>query len=242
MIELQRLPWDSDFFGFGVVRLIGSPESTESLGAALSSACRSGIRLAYGQCAHGDLASGRMLLASGGLLVDAKRTYSRALTGPAPAASAGVATVSDESPIDLRHLRQLAWQAAEFSRYRLDPRMPAGAWRRMYSIWIRNSLNRSLADSVLVERAEGRLVGVVTVKHRDEQASIGLLAVDRDFRGRGIAGRLLRAARERALGAGCATLAVVTQGDNVDACALYERAGYTLTDEQDIFHFWIDPT
>ena len=241
-MELQRLAWDSDFFGFGVGRLVGSPESTEALEAVLNIAGRSEMRLAYGQCAHGDTSTRLIFLAAGGRQVDAKRTYARALTGRAQDGSAGGATVSGESAVDLRRLRSLAWQAAEFSRYRLDPRMPAGAWRRMYSIWIRNSLNGTLADAVLVERVESRIVGVATVKHRDEEASIGLLAVDRQFRGRGIAGRLLEAVRERAQAAGCTTLAVVTQGDNVDACALYERAGYSLFDEQDIFHFWIDPT
>ncbi len=250
MLTVQRLDWDSDFFGFGVGRLIGLIESGPALGLALAHAASSNIQLTYGQCNHDDLPLHRLCLATGGRFVDAKRTYALALDKPSPvsamsavtAISANIAVASGIDPVERRQLRSLAWQSAAFSRFRVDPAMPANAWRRLYTAWIANSLSGKFADAVLVFRADGRSVGMITVSHGEPKGVIGLLAVDPHWRGRGIARCMLDAARRRCLAAGCEALTVVTQGDNLSACSVYESAGYRLIDEQDIFHFWKQPS
>ena len=238
---VQQLDWDSEFFGFGVGGLTGSIESVTALSHALRDATERGIRLVYGQCAHTDVTSHRLCLELGGRFVDAKRTYSLTLTD-AQASSTVLALPADGGPGSRRQLRALAWQSAEFSRYRVDPDMPPGCWRRLYSAWIENSLSGKLADAVLVEREagneDGRIVGMITVSHRGAVGTIGLLGVDARWRRRGIGRRLLLAAASCCRSAACTQLAVVTQGDNVSACRAYEGAGYMIADEQDIFHFW----
>lgn len=240
-LNVQRLDWDSEFFGFGVGRLIGSIVSTTALAHALQDAAERGLRLVYGQCGHAEVASHQLCLELGGRFVDAKRTYSLSLAD-AQLTSTVPALRADDSPCSRRQLRSLAWQSAEFSRYRVDPDMPRGSWQRMYSAWIQNSLNGKLADAVLVEReAEnegGRIVGMITVSHCGEVGTIGLLGVDERWRGRGIGRRLLQAAASQCRTSGCTQLVVVTQGDNAPACRAYESAGYSLADEQHIFHFW----
>lgn len=244
MLTVQPLDWDSDFFGFGVGRLVGSIESGPVLTQALADAADSNIQLTYGQCRHDDVPLHRLCLAAGGRFVDAKRTYALALAKSAPvlAVSANVSAASGDDPAQRRQLRSLAWQSAAFSRFRVDPAMPANAWRRLYTAWIANSLSGKFADAVLTYRVDGRIVGMVTVSHGEAKGVIGLLAVDPHWRGRGIARCLLDAARQRCLAAGCEALTVVTQGDNLSACRAYDTAGYSLVDEQDIFHFWKQPS
>ena len=240
-LKIQRLDWDSEFFGFGVGRLSGSLESAAALSRTLRDATEYGIVLVYGQCAHVDLVSHQLCLESGGRFVDAKRRYTLPLADVHPVGEVG-AQPADAGPYSRRQLRTLAWQSAEFSRYRIDPDMPPGAWRRLYSSWIANSLNGKLADAVLVEREAssegGRIAAMVTVSHRGTQGAIGLFAVDARWRRRGIGRRLLEAAAAQCRTTGCTELAVVTQGDNDAACRAYESAGYALVDEQHIFHFW----
>lgn len=237
-LNVQRLAWDSEFFGFGVGRLIGSIESTVALSRALQDANERGFRLVYGQCEHSDIVSHQWCLEIGGRFVDAKRTYSLTLSDVSPTSRMS-AVLADSSPCSRRQLRSLAWQSAEFSRYRVDPDMPRGSWRRMYSAWVENSLNGKLADAVLVAHADenrkGPIIGMITVSH---SGAIGLLAVAKRWRGRGIGRRLLQAAEYQCRLFGCTQLTVVTQGDNTPACQAYESVGYTLTEEQHIFHFW----
>ena len=237
-LHVQSLAWDSEFFGFGVGRLIGSIESTAALSRALQDANEQGFRLVYRQCEHSDIVSHQRCLEIGGRFVDAKRTYSLSLVDVPPTSTMS-AVLADSSPCSRRQLRSLAWQSAEFSRYRVDADMPRGSWRRMYSAWVENSLNGKLADAVLVvhvdENRERPIIGMITVSH---SGTIGLLGVAERWRGRGIGRRLLQAAEYQCRMSGCTQLTVVTQSDNTPACRAYESVGYTLTDEQSIFHFW----
>lgn len=240
MLNVQLLKWDSHFFGFGVGRLTGPFESRSTLVAALRAAADSGLHLVYGVSAHADSVSHQIALAAGGRLVDTKRTYARDLTMVQPKQLTFDFAESDR--ISRRQLRSLTLQTAEFSRFRLDPALPAGSWRRMYSAWIRNSLNGQLADEVLVERADGRIIGMITISHDGKRGQIGLFGVNHRWRGQGIGRRLLEAALQRCLAKGCGEILVATQGNNIAACRSYEHAGYSVIDEQDIFHFWIDRT
>lgn len=240
MLNVQRLDWDSEFFGFGVGRLVGPFESSSTLAAALQAAVERDLRLVYGVCGHEDATSYRIALAAGGRFVDAKRTYALGLANVQPT-RIDIEDAGDDA-CSRRQLRSLAWQAAEFSRFRIDPALPAGSWRRMYSAWVRNSLSGQLSDAVLVERADGRIIGMITVSHSGKRGQIGLFAVDHRWRGRGIGHRLLDAALQRCRAEGCDELVVVTQGGNIAACRSYERAGYCVIEEQDIFHFWTDQT
>jgi dTDP-4-amino-4,6-dideoxy-D-galactose acyltransferase len=234
------LSWDSGFFGFGVGRVAAPFGNPPRLAAALAEAWAARLRLVYGICDHADGPSFEVALAAGGRFVDAKRIYALNLAGGA-AATEELALAGTDA-CSRRQLRSLAWQAAEYSRFRLDPALPHGSWRRMYSAWLRNSLDGKIADAVWVERSGEDTVGMVTVAHRNAHGQIGLLAVDRNSRGRGVGRRLLGAARQSCYAAGCDSLTVVTQGANDAACRLYEAAGYQLAGEQDIFHFWNDPT
>lgn len=239
MLTVERLTWDSEFFGFAVGRLSGPVTSDQDLARALASGATQGIRLAYGQCRHGDEAAAALCLLQGGRRVDTKHTYALALAGvPAPQPTPEPDRALANDPCDRRRVRSLAWQSAQYSRFRVDPDMPPRAWRRLYTAWAHNSLNGQFADAVLVERRHGDVVGMVSVSVRQGRGSIGLLAVDTQHRGQGLGQRLLEAARGYCISAACGTLEVVTQGDNLSACGLYERAGYALADAQDVFHFW----
>lgn len=238
MTPIQPLPWDSELFGFGVGRTDAPFESADALISALDRAADAGMRIVYGFGRPGDARSDAIAAAAGGQVFDRKRTYSAALVG---AAGPQILELAADDPCSRRQLRSLAWQAAEHSRFRIDLRLPAGGWRRMYSLWIGNSLNGTLADAVAVELYCGRIVGMVTVSHRQARGEIGLLAVDRGARGRGVGRRLVREARNSCLAAGCHSLSVVTQGNNAAACGLYEAEGFELSAEQNIFHFWNEP-
>jgi len=242
-MNFERLAWDSAFFGFGVGRLDGPFESNASVRDALAAAQKQGLRLVYSQCPGQDERGHRIAMACGGRFVDAKRTYSLPLP-PSPPFRAvdAIEPVRDADPCTRRQLRRLAWQAAAFSRYRIDPDMPPGSWRRMYAIWIGQSLHGERADAVLAHGAvagdRSQLAGMVTVSRSGDEGSIGLFAVDARWRRRGVGNQLLRAAAAWCAERNCTRLSVVTQGANAGACRAYERAGYALSNEIHVFHHW----
>jgi ribosomal protein S18 acetylase RimI-like enzyme len=138
-------------------------------------------------------------------------------------------------------LRALALQSAQFSRFRIDPAMPPDAWVRLYERWADNCLTGTMADAVLVARIDGNVAGMLTVGCRDGAGTIGLFAVDESARGRGFGTALLERGSAWFTGRGCNSVSVVTQGDNIAALRVYERAGYVIADVSDVYHLWLSP-
>ena len=110
----------------------------------------------------------------------------------------------------------------------------------LYREWIKKSLDRILADRVLVWREkDGQPRGMATVSVTGKRASIGLFAVDEQSRGRGIGRLLAQAAQSYAIERGAAHCDVVTQQENLAACRLYEACGFYLRSVQLVHHFWL---
>jgi dTDP-4-amino-4,6-dideoxy-D-galactose acyltransferase len=82
---------------------------------------------------------------------------------------------------------------------------------------------------------------MVTVGEKQGRGDIGLLAVAAGMQGSNVGVSLVRAAREWARRKGYRLAQVVTQGENVPACRLYEKCGYAIDKVEHFYHFWICP-
>ena len=236
MGQLRLLEWDSELLGMPVGRIDLDRSAMTSGGEVRERAAAAGMRLCYLFAAGEE--SAKIAGATGARLVDRRLLLRRVLTGEnrscadAPVESVGV-------PRDLPELRALALQSAQFSRFKVDPSMPAQAWQRLYTLWIENSLAGTMADATLVERDHGRVVGMLTVKKESEEGVIGLFAVSEAARGTGRGRRLLERASSWFVAQGCTTASVVTQGDNLPARRIYERTGYSVAEVTNVYHLWL---
>lgn len=137
-----------------------------------------------------------------------------------------------------QELIDLAFEAGTNSRYKLDPKL-SPFFDEFYIKWLENSLNRSFADDVLIVKNELGFLGFITLKKEDESsASIGLIAVNKDFKRNGIGSALIKAAENWVSSNNLQYLKVVTQKSNKNACLFYQNMGYTLFDTDYIFHIW----
>ncbi len=88
-----------------------------------------------------------------------------------------------------------------------------------------------------------RVIGTVRLLVDGDTAKIGRVAVERDWRRRGIAARMLRMAILRARERGCRRARLAAQ---LDAVALYEQAGFVVEsdefEEAGIPHVWMGRT
>ncbi len=119
-------------------------------------------------------------------------------------------------------LTSLAIASGQWSRFRTDTNIPSGVFEKMFSAWLNNSVNGSIADEVFVARefrADGTTseeIGFVTVKLKGQVVHIGLLAVDAQYRRQGVAAKLMHKAMlwglERTGFHPSTELSVVTQG------------------------------
>jgi dTDP-4-amino-4,6-dideoxy-D-galactose acyltransferase len=233
------LEWDSQFFGMPVATILPEKLGQEDLVEVMALLQENGVRLTYWASDPGDRKSQRAAIDCRGTLVDRKITYVT-IAGEAPLPSGGPAWPVEtyEEPFTNSDLETLAVQAGRYSRFRVDPRIPEKKFIEMYTLWIRKSVDREIADAVLVVRHQGKIVGMVTVGEKNGRGDIGLIAVDDGMRGKQVGATLVFAAKAWAFGRGWNTAQVVTQGENVAACRLYERCGYRIEQIRNVYHFW----
>ena len=108
----------------------------------------------------------------------------------------------------------------------------------MYTLWMINSINRKIAKEVLVFTEGNDIAGFVTLGEKNNRADIGIIAVDLNFRGKGIGKTLMYSAEKWFSNLGYQSIQVVTQGDNSPACRLYESCGYKVDTVSYFYHIW----
>jgi predicted GNAT family N-acyltransferase len=93
---------------------------------------------------------------------------------------------------------------------------------------------------VALDPGTGEVIGTLRLLLEERPAKIGRVVVDRRWRRRGIASRMLELALERARREGCAEVRLAAQ---VRATAVYEQAGFRIEsepfEEAGIPHVWM---
>lgn len=176
----------------------------------------------------------------GGLLADRKTTFAvdfGTLDFADTTLTGGVETLSATMPV--ADLESLAVQTGEYSRFAVDPNVPRERFVALYKLWIAKSLRREIGSEVLVVRDGEHIVGMATLGEKNRRGDIDLIAVDRAYRRRGHGEKLVRAAQKWFVGRGYERGQVVTQADNVPACGLYRKCGYTVERVEYFYHFWL---
>jgi dTDP-4-amino-4,6-dideoxy-D-galactose acyltransferase len=240
MEQFQILEWDTGFFGMTVARILPHRLIQEELERTIALLRKGGVSLAYWASDPAHEGSQQAALACGGLLADRKVTYLSELGDiPEPVRGSGWMVEEFEDSAPGYDLEDLAVQAGCCSRFKVDDGISVDKFVDLYKLWIRNSVNKLIAEAVFVIRRDNRIVGMVTVGYKGGRGDIGLIAVDGRMRGNNMGAVLVHAAGKWAYGKGLTHMQVVTQGGNLAACALYEKCGYKIEKVENLYHFWI---
>lgn len=245
--KIKILEWDSRFFGFNVAEIEGEISSLDELYDQLAMARKKNIKLLYWRMPSQNQLVENQVVDSGGLLVDVKCTYETGFPVPGKDGAPGingtiknVVVTSFEQEMGLNNLEELAVASGRYSRFSRDSKIPTEKFEEMYRIWIRESINKNIADDVLVLCIDGQVAGMVTVLEKHGIGYIGLLSVDDRYRGKGYGSELVRQASSWFVEHGYQRGRVVTQKENQAACNLYEKCGYYLLSAERFFHFWLE--
>jgi dTDP-4-amino-4,6-dideoxy-D-galactose acyltransferase len=111
-------------------------------------------------------------------------------------------------------------------------------FKYLYNLWVDNSINGKFADGILVYKDQNSILGFVTYKTNQDVATIGLIAVNPKYQGRGIGRKLIQSLENKLAIIGVATVKIPTQLQNEMACGFYTKMGYQLIDSTILKHFW----
>lgn len=231
------LPWDSEFFGVQVARVC-----RETLDAALADqvdrwCIDHRVDCLYFAARSDDPATSQLAEERGFRLMDVRTTFERPIAaGPAPAGCEGL---RDATENDLPALVRIARAAHTDTRFWADPHFGVDKSAALYERWILNSF-RGFAQAVRVAEHEKQPAGYITchLKPGADEASIGLIAVAEDARGRGLARRLVQGSLAWAAAHGARRMSVVTQARNIAAQRLYQTCGFVTRSVELVFHKW----
>lgn len=184
----------------------------------------------------------------GAMLIDIKEVYERRFSGPEAfevKASEGE-TFSPISACPLRdekdreRLLQICLESGINSRYYRDPRMPREWYQKLYSTWLQNSLNGSVAYDIMLARLFGEIVGFVTLEQKGpDTTSLALVGVAEGLRGRGIGSKMLAATLDYVVNkVGHRVVTVSTHGHNPALGRFYSRQGFRLAYRRFVYHVW----
>jgi dTDP-4-amino-4,6-dideoxy-D-galactose acyltransferase len=232
------LEWDSDFFGYRIARLQESRLTEESLTRALAWCRNQRIDCLY-FLADPDPVTIELAEAARFRLVDVRVTLETHLPG-ASAPTEGT-PIRQWLPADVGRLRSIAAASHLGSRFYRDGHFSLKRCGDLYSTWIEQSCGAD-AVQVFVAELEGHAGGYIAchaaAHGTDRDGSIGLFGVADDARGRGLGTNLLLHGLAWFRDQGMSSVKVVTQGHNVAAQRLYQKAGFITRSQQLWYHFW----
>jgi GNAT superfamily N-acetyltransferase len=228
---INRLDWDSNFFGVETGKLVVEENQI------IDSANFNDFDFVY-IFSDLNLSEEQLKIKTGKIhLADQKVVYHKFLKE-----SSDISTdihSFDKNRLIPEQLYDLAIQSGHYSRFSTDPNISRSSFERLYKIWLERSVSRDIADEVFVYQIDDLVRGFVTLGIKSGRPDIGLVAVNAKHRSLGIGAILLQAAENWALTKKHSNeIQVVTQGENKGACQFYEKNGYSIDSVTYIYHWW----
>ena len=232
--QVEILTWDSNFFNIKVGRIKNNSGSVQ-FENVLSELKILGIELSYYSTPRllNNLESTSDFYEFN--LVDKKTTFIKKIE-KISTHNKFVSIYDLDYPED--KLINLAIQSGIYSRFNIDKKIDQIKFEELYKEWMINSVNKKLAKEVLTYKTKGVIEGFVTLGEKLGVADIGIIAVDEYSRGKGIGKILMSAAENWFANNHYNQIQVVTQGDNLPACKLYEATGYKIKKVEYFYHLW----
>jgi len=223
---IEKLQWDTDFFGYDVGQVIFTDDV--KIDDILKEAEK--FKLVY-------LVSGQEINYKPVRLqlVDIKTKLTKEVSIKEDCLTNNIAEYDGNND---EQLIQLALQSGIYSRFKKDQNFKHNEYERLYLRWITLSINKTLADNVIVYKEKDCYRGFITVRVKGDFPTIGLIAVEEQSRGKGIGRSLLHYVNNIIKKMELHKIEVTTQFENKPSLRLYESAGYKIVSKRYIYHIW----
>ncbi len=139
---------------------------------------------------------------------------------------------------NVTEIYDLAYESGKYSRFFLDKNFKKNKFLELYQKWVDNSISGQFANDVLIYQERNQIMGFVTYKTKNNEATIGLIAVSPNHQGKGIGGKLLHFVENELFQKNIKTLLIPTQENNLAACNFYKKQGYQVHEITFIKHYW----
>jgi len=231
---LTPMLWDTQFFGFPIVRLEPAKPVEEGLRRGRDEALRIGARCIFAEVSGGADMLPDLPLQHGYALVEIS-AWLRARHPSQELLNAETATVRPGLPSDIDHLGPAIDRLAPWSRFASDPRFGTAVARDVYLHWVKSSAEDDTGLFLVAEEG-GEIAGFMTC---EESSRMRICLIAANEGGRGVGTALAKAAFVWADSVN-EDLWVKTSLRNTAALRFYERSGFRIEDVTYSYHLWTD--
>ncbi|NNM60434.1 MAG: GNAT family N-acetyltransferase [Legionellales bacterium] len=233
--DYTLLEFDSTLFGYVVASIKMDEKNFQSLSQIVQKMKLQNVRLAYLQLPSVNEDIAQFIEQNGGKLVDEKVHIKWQLSSLQAQDTSLVAEYTGEYTDELKTLFR---QSGVFSRFALDESFVNGEFNKLYDLWGKQALSPELGGKMFIyPMPNGQIAGFAMREYRGEQVFFGQMAVDSQFRGKGIGRALLAMVKNSAYLEGCEELHGIVHRINSTALALHKP--YEEVSSSTTFHFWL---
>jgi dTDP-4-amino-4,6-dideoxy-D-galactose acyltransferase len=234
-MNIEYLKWDSEFFGYQIGKVKMKDFHSEQYKKLLEFLKKSAWKLIYVYPL--DQISKNTLTAFKIPLVDTKVTFEK-LDNFSLKSIKNIK--SYDSNDEYEAIEKLALQSGKYSRFKTDINFSNNEFIRLYTEWIKKSISKEIATDIIVYKIDNKIKGIITYKITpDQEIIIGLIAVNKEDHSKGIGKMLMSSLENIAFQKKLKKINVYTQFENKQALAFYQTCGYTIIEQQEIYHLWI---
>ena len=231
------LSWDSDFWGFPTARLNAETLTLESTKQSLDWCEKHRIRCLYFLAAASHAETLRLASEAGFRFVGIRMDMEFCLNNPTHAKEEAH-LVRNASAGDLPKLREITACAYNETRFVKDGFFDAALCEKLYVLWVERDFSQ---NKVLVAvDSENQVLGYITFdEHAQGVIRMGLLAVEKHSRGRGIGRSLVSALVAKSAKKNAPqTIFASTQSSNIPTIRLFESVGFRTKSANVWYHKW----
>lgn len=229
MFKMERLNWDSSFFGYEVGKVEVNDDSSFDLDDFIQKT--KDFRLIY-------LFSKQVVNLPHIIEVDRKVVLSQVCTKIVGANNTLLQSFNGEKH-SFDELKELALESGIYSRFYIDKNFKNQEYEKLYTRWIENAVNDESTIDIVIAVSNNSIIGFATLNKKNSLlADIGLVAVSKKSRGLGVGKQLIQEAILRSEKAGFKEIQVVTQMNNLAAMNLYQSANFKIKEITNIYHLW----
>ncbi len=236
-MNFEKLEWDSNFLKFNVAKV--SLKITDvDINEIIEKAKKQKIKLIYFFINPDNKYFIKKIINEKGLLVDEKITFSQSILNDEITFIDSNIELYKDNKIT-KELIDIAIQTAEFSRFRVDKNFDEDLYKKMYTIWIENSIYKKMANTIYVYKIKNKINGLITLKDKKHTGTISLIGVNNTERGKNIGSKMIKTAIIYYKNKNIKEIEVVTQKANKLACKFYEKNNFSIKSVQNIYHLWL---
>jgi dTDP-4-amino-4,6-dideoxy-D-galactose acyltransferase len=224
---IEKLNWDSAFFGYSVGRIVLSENITDQI---LPSKRDFGdYKLVYA------FSDKELPHEYDNYLVARRVHFYKKLSGMKKQV---VVTPFIPNHDSYEELMRLALNSGVLSRFRVDNNFKNKEYQRLYKQWVDKSLGDPKSH-LLVVRSEKHVEGFITFEFMDSGLTkFGLIAVDKNVQRKGLGSLLIKMAENESVDARKYEVQVTTHHENKSAMVLLNNNGYQKISSSFVYHFW----